>query len=223
MEKANDILNELRSMSSPLADMSRTMPYGVPEGYFNVLINEIQDSISMENVADPVVGWSKNNPYSIPNGYFDSLAQQVLSRIVQAEPSLPLSKENPFSAPAGYFEQLPQQILAAAKASETEKKTRVIQFRPNVRKTIRWAAAALLVLGIGIGSYKALEKPSYEKQLASLPQSAVNEYVQQGIDDFDMEAIESSLVMNTKTDATPLKTENLKKEEINEYLNEMGG
>ncbi len=86
-----------------------------------------------------------------------------------------LPKEVPFSTPAGYFESLPSQILAAAKAAEIPTAPKTIPLpRRNIfaLSAVRWAAAAVLVVGISVASYqtffRALPTAS-EKILASIP------------------------------------------------------
>jgi len=74
MNGTNEILDELRSLSTAVAAIGRNMPYEVPEGYFNGFSG---------TVLARVAGWkdAKSLAYSVPEGYFDQFAQGVLAKI----------------------------------------------------------------------------------------------------------------------------------------------
>lgn len=218
MSSANDILQELRGLESQLADMPRTTPYEVPAGYFDALPAAMLDAVKAEHATEPVLNLPKTMPYEVPAGYFEGLAKNVMMQVL--EPSLPLTKETAYEVPAGYFENLPAQILAKAKQEETAKKgTKIIAF--PIWKTVTRAVAAILVIGIGFGSLRYLNADSplnAEAQLAALPKDSINEYVQLHIDEYEADAIASTL---EQADVTTL-TNKLSTEEIENYLNETG-
>lgn len=209
MEKPNDILDELRSMGSPLAEMSRAMPFAVPEEYFGRLEQSILSGIKPEHAGNLYL--PKATPYPVPDGYFEALPGKILA-MVQEETKLELPGTMPYEVPAGYFEQLPEQVLQAAKQAD-KKKGRTIPFGLPIGKAVRWAAAAILLLGVGIGSYKTFapgESLTPREQLAQLPADIVSDYVRQNIDEFDMELLETSM-----------GTETISDEEMDRYLNEL--
>lgn len=202
MEPVNDIRNELRGMNSPLADMLRTMPYDLPKGYF-------------ESFADGVILMKagKKMPFEVPQGYFDDLAEDVLF-----ESNIP-GRHAPYTVPEGYFDTLPANILTKARQSDSKPKT--ISIGISVWRNVRWAAAAVLLLGIGLGVYRNyLYQPAFnvQEELAAVAPDAIDEYVQQHIDEFDMESIA------TATESFEVKpvTNQLSNEEIEKYINEAG-
>lgn len=220
----NDILVELRSMNSKLADMSRSMPYTVPAGYFDQLANDMADGVTAAYGAEPVLTWTRQMPYPVPAGYFEQLPMTVAARTYMEEKELLLPKQAPHTVPQGYFEQLPAQILKAAKgAEESNTQTTTIPLGNTTRKAIRWAAAAIVILGIGIGSYKMLQPAEAginpQTALAAIPESTINEYVQQHIDEFDMEMIENTVAGSNSNISN---THILSDEDIIEYLDETG-
>jgi hypothetical protein len=223
MKTGSDILNELRGLNSPLADMSRSMPYAVPEGYFEELAAYIPETVKASEIQEIPALWTKAMPYRIPEGYFETFPATI-NTIIAGEQKLPLYKEQKFEVPEGYFEQLPAQILKAAKASDNPvvaEPTRTIPLGKPVWKNIRWAAAAVLLLSIGFGSYKTFwSADSYnaEKALAGISKSTINEYVQQHIDEFDMESIENTVAAHTAT--SPMNTDAITDEDIILYLDE---
>ncbi|WP_276134879.1 hypothetical protein [Polluticoccus soli] len=211
MKEHNDILDELRSLGSPLADMSRAMPYAVPEGYFSNFEKQLIAEISLEGSND-LLNLSKETPLPVPEGYFEELPAMILA-LVQEQPKLELPKSNPFEVPAGYFDKLPEQMLQAAKA-EGKKKGRVIPFTTHIQKGVKWAAAAMLVAALGIGSYRMLTPAQLtpSEELAKLPADVISDYVSQNIDEFDMEVLESTINNS--------ELQSLTDEEIDKYLEE---
>ena len=102
MNVKNDISEELRSLSTLVATISRETPYRAPEGYFldfpTVVLKRVQPSLpslqpDVSRVAgleppsgrtsdsEALGGDAKPLTFSVPEGYFEGFAQQVLNRI----------------------------------------------------------------------------------------------------------------------------------------------
>lgn len=216
MNEANDIVKELEELQSPLAGMPRSMPYAIPAAYFAMLEESIRTGIGA--VAEYSLSIPRQPmPYNIPTGYFDTLPEDILAAAT-------MRKQEPTHAyilPEGYFEQFPMQALEAAKRAHAPKEKRIIPLPNKLWKNLRWAAAAVLILGIGFGSYKLMvpnDTMSIEEQLAQLPTGTINEYVQAHIDEFDAEMIASNITA-TNNSATPAQ---LEEAEIINYLDETG-
>lgn len=225
MKKDNDIREELKGWNSPLADMSRAMPYYVPQGYFAGLDNDIVEVVKAAEMAEPMPLWGKQMPYNVPQGYFNTLPEQLLAVANNTDPAQ--HSPHSMSVPEGYFEQLPAQMLAAAKAADTNRDTvkpRFIELHTYKWGSIKRLAAAVLVLGIGFMTYRTLDQPrplSTEQQLAALPQDSISHYVIQHIDEFDAESIETAIAANTNNN-NKLDASSLSDEEIKQYLEENG-
>jgi hypothetical protein len=190
MKQENDILNELKQMGSPLADMSRDMPYYVPKGYF------------------------------------EQLPEQALGNALSTqEYDFNLNIGKPFSVPDNYFEQFPAQVLQAIKANEDAETVKKIKTIPLNRAykwySVKWAAAAVLLICVSIFSYRFI-MPNHtpEHELASIPQNEIAEYAMLHTDDpAELEMLDKNGVMY----ATPQHvTLQLTEEEITQYLNEKG-
>jgi hypothetical protein len=219
MHTNNDILEELSSMNSPLAGMSRHMPYRLPEGYFDQLAAHVLATLHTPDIAVLEAG-TKKLPFAVPEGYFDQLQADVLQQVQQERVTDGLPKVNAFTVPQGYFETLAGDVISRIQATEAVRvqRTRVISW-----KNLRWAAAAVLVLGIGIGSVKMLwpgqnEDPS----VAKIPATAIKAYVQQNIDEFDSELLENNIAahINLHTQSGMLNA--VDKNDIIQYLDENG-
>jgi hypothetical protein len=164
-------------------------------------------------------------PFAVPQGYFEALPAQIIANAKNNELTNNPYQPLPYAIPEGYFQSLPAQILAAAKNSDGEQKQkrRAIPLTGrSILRQLRWAAAAVLLVGIGIGSYKPLfvKKPyDTEKALAKVPQSDINDYVSQNIDDFDVDMLANNLA---SSNANTVQSQQLDNKEIIEYLNENG-
>lgn len=218
MNKANDISEELKSMGSILADMPRSMPYVVPAGYFEKFTSSLQATIKDIHEPEVVPKWGKNMPYALPSGYFNNLTNDILAAATAGDIAAALPKDIPLRAPAGYFEALPGDMLAAAKASDIQQKeTKVIPLTSrHIFRQLRWAAAALLVIGIGFGSYRTFfhtQPDKTESMLAAVPNNDIHEYLQHIYNKVDIDRIVSS------NDINNLQLEN---KDIEQYLDETG-
>ncbi|MCB0697690.1 MAG: hypothetical protein KDC07_10015 [Chitinophagaceae bacterium] len=175
------------------------------------ILNELKD------LNSTLASYPKGMPYQVPAGYFDGLAADIYHL---ASAGVELTKEIPFNVPVGYFDTLPQQTLNAAKKADAAASTATTP-RKSIWLNVRWAAAAMLILSISIGSYRMLNPQtiSIQQQLNEIPDEAIMAYVQDHIDEFDTEYIINNLDGNTT-----LQTQagNLKDETIEDYLENSG-
>ncbi len=213
MNRQNNISEELREMGSPLADLSRKMPYPVPEGYFGDLETELVKTIQNTEAAETVPDWSRSMPFSMPDGYFEGLPGQILSAIHNSN-GVDVSKNViAFTVPDGYFEQMPEKMLAAAKKAGSNSKT--IPLKRVVKPWQKnWAAAAILFIIVGLGGYMYFtgQPGNPERMLANVPANEIQEYLQHNS---RMEL--DHAVGNSETPAMAFESK-----EIIEYLNESG-
>jgi len=216
MNRGNEIREELKNMGSILADMPCAMPYSVPEGFFENFTGSVQATIKYLNSAEKVPEWGRTMPYTIPNGYFNQLTGKIVAKAIADGDATELTKNTPFKVPAGYFETLPAQMLAAAKAAEpVTKKTRVIPLKSyTIFREVKWAAAAVFVLGICFGSYRIFNsrQANAEKMLASVSSNDIQDYVQHNY------RLDADRIVTNK-DISNLKLDN---KDIIQYLNETG-
>jgi hypothetical protein len=89
--EAADAKEELEYLSPLLSNVSKTMPYSVPVGFFQDFVDSVMKKLN-ENVnhqtskeeiesLSPLLSSLKNkNPYSVPAGYFDTLETTVQKR-----------------------------------------------------------------------------------------------------------------------------------------------
>ena len=116
MLKPDNILNELKALSTTVADIQRVNVFNVPDGYFNNLSNRV---LLLKNAADyePAV------TVAVPEGYFNNLADTILGRIkreaeVENESEqdnltsilATIGNNNIYSIPQGYFDHLSDNI-----------------------------------------------------------------------------------------------------------------
>jgi len=134
--------------------------------------NPVLDELT--EMDSPLAGLPRYMPYSVPEGYFGQLPTGIL----QAAKTVDI--------PPGYFESLPEAMLAAAKGGNPAAKRKsplVISLLP-VR---RWAAAAVLIVSMGIGGalFFGAQSSTVENPVATLPADAVQEYVAVHLDELE--------------------------------------
>jgi hypothetical protein len=78
MEKNNEILNELKELNSSLVDISREMPYSLPENYHNEFCGNLSGLIKLENLNDKM-------PFEVPSDYFDDFPSEMIALIQKEE------------------------------------------------------------------------------------------------------------------------------------------
>ena len=187
------------------------MPYAVPDGYFEELPGEISASISGLEAEEVAPVWGKEVPFAVPTGYFDELTSHITAATRLSEST----RDVPFSVPGGYFEALPAKMLHAAKASGADKKpARLIPLkRTSIFRQVRWAAAAVMLISIGVGYQVFFGHPSGpEKILASVPGNDLQEYIEHTYR-LDVKNIEG---------ATEINNIPLENRDIIQYLDETG-
>ncbi len=228
MQPGKEILDELKGLSGYIASLNRVVPFATPEGYFDALPAAMTDGVAAANsntdIALQVAG--KQMPYQLPLGYFDMLPDAVLGMIAEDADVSFLPKAAAMTAPAGYFDKLPERMLAAVKQDE-KPATKTIPLGNTLWKNLRWAAAALLIAGLGFGGYRMMQPAdtvqptaSVEQRLARVPDATLNKYIQQNIDDFDGDMIAGYVAAGDGK--TTITTDQLTDQEIINYLDETG-
>ena len=238
MKLQEDILNELKGISSAVAAVPYVNVFRVHEGYFAGIGAELQARIA----ADRAYAFKD---ISVPEGYFDSLAGNILQKIKReqnisaaeemAELSFVISaigNENIFTVPQGYFEQL--------NFTAGEKTARVVKMNP-LRAVYRYAAAAVITGLIGLSvinivdnkndtitsdlvvqtasAVKAgneiIRKGSFENELNNISDKDIEQYLSQNGQD-----VKAALVASSTDDAAlPEATDYLLNENaLDEYL-----
>ena len=213
MTRSTDIVKELEALSPVVAQINAVVPYQVPEVYFETLSTVVMARIAAggneENSLLQVAG--KTMPQDVPAGYFDSLADTILTKLKangttvavtdelqELSPVLAgISKANVYEAPAGYFD-----TLATAVTAKLQPETKVVSLSV-ARKWMRYAAAAVVLSMLAFGINYSLQKKNnavaiaakikteaqFNKQLASVSDEAIINYLQLTADTKDVESI----------------------------------
>jgi hypothetical protein len=87
----------------------------------------------------------KETGFSTPSNYLNNLEDTIAAKLSEEN----FTKENSFKVPDTYFNNLEDSILAKV----TSKETKVISFKERILKLIPIAAAASVVLFIGLNSF----------------------------------------------------------------------
>ena len=105
--------------------------------------NNIKNS---EEYLNSILG--KKTGFSIPNNYFSTTEDSINTKL--SEEAF-ITKEPGFTMPDDYFKNLENDILA--KVSSPKKETKVISFKEKMIKMLPIAAAASVLLFIGLNSF----------------------------------------------------------------------
>lgn len=168
--------------------------------------NDIQEELQMLN--SKLGNISKEMPFTVPRHYFDELYGHV---------SLHTTKKHtaPHIVPEGYFDNLPEAMFERLKKELREEKPVTKRVSFNWR-SISMAAAAVIIILISIGIYQQPhEQPlSATENLAQISDEKILAYMEDNIDDFDIELIKASLP-NTTQEINFKEVDNTT---INDYL-----
>ncbi|WP_405606032.1 hypothetical protein [Polaribacter sp. Asnod1-A03] len=127
--------------------------------------NKIKNS---EEYLNSILG--KKSGFSVPKNYFDSIEDIIDIRIAEEN----LSKENGFNVPDAYFKNLEDNILAKVTVT-TEKETKVVSLKTKLFKIIPFAAAASIILFIGLNSF--IFNQTEELNLDSLSENDIENWL----------------------------------------------
>ena len=207
MTLSNIIVNELKEIAPAVANIGYNNPYTVPMGYFENFSDAVMEVIHKKGIR------SINNPYTVSADYFDGLTTNILAKIksIEAEgnnevfeelenlaPLLnTISKENVLYLEENYFDNL--NINATATTKEL-KAAKVISIGSNARKWFTYAAAASVLFILSITSFfyvnhhmKNVDRSlTIGQRLATLDDKEIINYLQNDIDDFDVNSASST-------------------------------
>jgi hypothetical protein len=174
----------------------------------------------LEGLNSPLASMPKLQPFAVPEGYFQSLAEDLYAAAAHDD-ALP-ETELPFKAPEGYLENLPDTLSTVALNANTNRK-KVIPLSP-FRKLSRIAAAAILVMGLGLGinSYFHAKAPETvaARHLSKVDKETISTYVSHRWGDLDVDT-EEPATASANTEAQDAISK-LKSSEIRDYLREHG-
>ncbi|HRP89430.1 MAG TPA: hypothetical protein PKX92_05280 [Edaphocola sp.] len=237
------------NVAEPKLAMIET-PYQVPENYFGQLPIQITTSINhIETVMQQ--GFSNieknNNVFEVPQSYFENLTDKILNKIhseIAIEEELlespllaSLKTSNPFELPAALKINLP----SIASESNEDKSSWNVPMVVNKRlrmSNIAVAASVALFFVLGatwlhLGKNETINtnnmamhtlvspQDKAEKLLAEIPDGAIEEYLNQNIEQFNEFALETNVVGHKTNSIQTIKHEldKISNEEIQAYLN----
>jgi hypothetical protein len=216
MQRNNNILDELKSLSDFVATIPYTNVYTVEANYFNNLEEDVKSQLFLSAL-------SNKNEATVPEGYFENLSSSILQKIKASEHKeqeytstllSSIGNKNVYEIPKGFFEQLIY-----------PKNTRVVKI--GTSNVFKYAAAAVItgLLGFGIFTYTSntekndvaiintsnikagneiLKTNSFDNELALLSEKDVESYLTDNGED-----INAALVATTVNDENTIlpKTE----------------
>lgn len=239
MSREPNIDAEIRQIAEHLADLPVSMPYSVPEGYFQALAGMVQDRVA--------TGLEAVQPYPgrVPDGYFQTLPDQIWARIRQESvkeelesiaPTLNnIGKAMPYSVPASA-----PSINIAAIIGGSKEETPVVSMPAPARNKVarfRFMAAAAVVGIIMVGAYFFSNDPvSTTKDPAGLVQQYASLDISNEIDKLEEDdlneylgtaeklqiPVEREMVFMDELPDVQEHIELMSDDELMEYLDDIG-
>lgn len=192
-------------------------PYFVDSTYFEHFGSQVLLKIKSEKEhrTQFLQSLSKRNPFVLPEAYFQNFEREVFTQlkhtstpdisnateeIEQLSPLLAsLKNKVSYVAPDGYFEK-PVGKTIPFKAPDSEKR---IQW-------MRWMAAAMILFIFSLGGFGILNSTSSSKtmtgmasihqQLATIPDSDIQEYLKGALNDYELNMIAQNIVEPTSSE-----------------------
>lgn len=128
----------------------------------NEELNELKSSLTGSNVG---------MPYTVPDGYFSDLTSRIMQKEnAEGDNNLPTAKDMPFSLPSNYFDELTKEVIG--KTTPQKKKGVLVSFA-----TMRWAAAAMLLLMVGTAVTRLHITESTTDAIAVIADKDIEAYV----------------------------------------------
>jgi len=151
--------NEWKAEAPYLASLQKENPFNVPEQYFNLLPDSINNSIYYEQLKEaiPMPG------FSVPDQYFSSLEQRIAAGIKNADDDegaqddnliYSLPKSDGYTTPDLYFDRLHAKILEKTVAQDVpaaKQSSKIIRLWHS--GLLKYASAACFVLVSTFGLY----------------------------------------------------------------------
>jgi len=150
--------NEWKAEAPYLASLQKENPFNVPEQYFNLLPDSINNSVYYEQLKEavPIPG------FSVPNQYFSSLEQRIAASIkdsdndghLEDDITYSLPKANGYTTPDLYFEKLHAKILEKTIAHDppaVKQSSKIVRLWHS--GLLKYASAACFVLVSTFGLY----------------------------------------------------------------------
>lgn len=116
----------------------------------------------------------KKTGFSTPESYFDTFDENVNSLIASRK----FSKQNAFKTPSNYFDSVESNILTKLKLEEN-KKVKVIPLYQKVLKFMPVAAAAAILLFIGLNYFNTQNLSAFDK----ITQADISSWYENGYGD----------------------------------------
>lgn len=212
MERRRDIWNELKEISPELRLPEKHPDYALPGHYFRDLPGKILQKIGnsvavmeeLSGISPFLAAIPRVNPFSVPYGYFNALESNLLDSIALArEPSPTGVTTNPFELPAGYFEGLAEKITARAAGSDAPNRREAPVVSLPGRKRVLWKplAAAAVMAGVIVATAVYVhhrQAQSFDRQLAAVPDQAIEQYLQYHTDVFDNDLLYNSVKADSR-------------------------
>lgn len=216
MKQDTNILAELETVAPTLATTNKSMPYALPNGYFNDLSEAVAGQISADSLPKVAA------PFTVPQDYFNTISTNVLAAITNEATSkneiieeleaiapilITIDKANIYTVPEAYFETFKANINDA---TSTAKVVSISSFK---RRMLYVAAAC--VIGLMAVSAFIFTKNSEKIDYAAYKQIDVNSTINNISNEELVNYLEN---VNSITNSNAVTTIDVKLPDIQEHI-----
>jgi len=216
MKQDTNILAELETVAPTLAITNKSMPYALPNGYFNGLSEAIAGQISADNLPKVAA------PFTVPQDYFNTISTNVLAAITneatskneiieELEAIAPIlntiGKTNIYALPETYFATFSVSNFDATSSAK-------VVFLSSLKRKMLYIAAAC-VIGIMAVSAFILTKSTEKIDYAAYKKIDINSNIDKISNEELLNYLEN---VNSITNSNPLTTIDVKLPELQDHI-----
>lgn len=190
-----------------LLRLNKESGFIVPENYFNESASKLEllDAPSLLNIT-------KQNVFEVPANYFEENKTRIASLVeegneLSAYPKLSsIEKKNPFVTRENYFETSKETILGKNKGG-----AKIISL---FSKPVRYAAAAAIMITIGLWIYNSYFRAEVEGDCTTLACFEKRDIIKYKLNNFDVEDINDASIDLNKLEMNLNKKESEKSDSL---------
>ncbi len=213
------ILNKIEWMQEheaypTLLRLNKESGFIVPENYFNKSASKLEllDAPSLLNIAQHLPVGKAGNGFEVPANYFEENKTRIASLVeegneLSAYPRLSsIEKKNPFVTSENYFETNKKAIL-----SKNEGGAKIISL---FSKPVRYAAAAAIMITIGLWIYHSYFRAEVEGDCTTLACFEKRDIIKYKLNNFDVEDMNDASIDLNKLEMNLNKKESSKNDSL---------
>ena len=163
-----------------------------------------------KHINNSILNGIKNNGFKNPDNYFESFEDNLFTKL--SEESLP--QQSGHKTPKDYFNNLEDEILQ--KINSSERQIKVISFTSKLKSYIPYAAAASILLFIGI-NYFSIHNNTIN--IEDISNNEIVSWLENNYEEINTNTLAEAFTEKDFSDNELINNVNINDTEIENYLN----